>query len=144
MPGYTEKRHVKFFSCTLRIFANNRAATSCTEIYKLNRNIFFAHQSDNFPANSSPASIGNNVLLPALRSTHLLSPFRILSLIKSISGFRGTIGGRSGENLTPQDIVECTAAFGQWILNTSGKRSIVVGRDGRISGEVVSAVWAFL
>ena len=63
-----------------------------------------------------------------------------MPLIKSISGFRGTIGGRSGDNLTPQDIVECTAAFGQWILNTSGKPSIVVGRDGRISGEIVSGL----
>jgi len=63
-----------------------------------------------------------------------------LAFIKSISGFRGTIGGRSGDNLTPQDIVECTAAFGQWILNTTGKRSIVVGRDGRISGDVVSGL----
>jgi len=63
-----------------------------------------------------------------------------LPLIKSISGFRGTIGGRPGENLTPQDIVECTAAFGQWVLNTTGNASIVVGRDGRISGEIVSAL----
>ena len=63
-----------------------------------------------------------------------------LPLIKSISGFRGTIGGRPGENLTPQDIVECTAAFGQWVLNTTGNPNIVVGRDGRISGEIVSAL----
>ncbi len=63
-----------------------------------------------------------------------------MPLIKSISGFRGTIGGRPGENLTPQDIVECTAAFGQWVLNTTGNASIVVGRDGRISGEIVSAL----
>ena len=63
-----------------------------------------------------------------------------LPLIKSISGFRGTIGGRPGENLTPQDIVECTAAFGQWVLNTTGKPNIVVGRDGRISGEIASAL----
>jgi len=63
-----------------------------------------------------------------------------LPLIKSISGFRGTIGGRPGDNLTPQDIVECTAAFGQWVVNTSGKPSIVVGRDGRISGDIVSAL----
>jgi phosphomannomutase len=61
-------------------------------------------------------------------------------LIKSISGFRGTIGGRPGDNLTPQDIVECTAGFGQWILNTTGNPTIVVGRDGRISGEIVSAL----
>jgi len=63
-----------------------------------------------------------------------------LPLIKSISGFRGTIGGRPGENLTPQDIVECTAAFGQWVKNTTGNPNIVVGRDGRISGEIVSAL----
>ncbi|MEY4204842.1 MAG: phosphoglucosamine mutase [Bacteroidota bacterium] len=63
-----------------------------------------------------------------------------LALIKSISGFRGTIGGRPGDNLTPQDIVECTAAFGQWVLNNTGIHHIVVGRDGRISGEIVSAL----
>lgn len=63
-----------------------------------------------------------------------------MPLIKSISGFRGTIGGRPGENLTPQDIVECTAAFGQWVKNNSGTRKIVVGRDGRISGDMVSGL----
>lgn len=63
-----------------------------------------------------------------------------MPLIKSISGFRGTIGGRPGENLTPQDIVECTAAFGQWILDTTGKATVVVGRDGRISGDIVSSL----
>ncbi len=61
-----------------------------------------------------------------------------MPLIKSISGFRGTIGGRPGENLTPQDIVECTAGFGQWILDTTGNPLVVVGRDGRISGAIVS------
>jgi phosphomannomutase len=61
-----------------------------------------------------------------------------LALIKSISGFRGTIGGRAGDNLTPQDIVECTAAFGQWLLDTTGNPVVVVGRDGRISGDIVS------
>ncbi|MCB9308017.1 MAG: phosphoglucosamine mutase [Lewinellaceae bacterium] len=63
-----------------------------------------------------------------------------MPLIKSISGFRGTIGGRPGENLTPQDIVECTAAFGHWIIKTTGSHKIVVGRDGRVSGEIVSAL----
>ncbi len=61
-----------------------------------------------------------------------------MALIKSISGFRGTIGGRAGDNLTPQDIVECTAAFGQWLLDTTGNPVVVVGRDGRISGDIVS------
>lgn len=63
-----------------------------------------------------------------------------MSLIKSISGFRGTIGGKAGDNLTPLDIVSSTAAFGQWVLNTTGNPKIVVGRDGRISGEIVSAL----
>ncbi|MEO0006990.1 MAG: phosphoglucosamine mutase [Bacteroidota bacterium] len=63
-----------------------------------------------------------------------------MALIKSISGFRGTIGGRPGDNLTPQDIVECTAAFGQWVINNTGINHIVVGRDGRISGEIVSSL----
>ncbi len=63
-----------------------------------------------------------------------------MPLIKSISGFRGTIGGRPGDNLTPQDIVECTAAYGQWILHTTQNPNIVVGRDGRISGEIASAL----
>jgi phosphomannomutase len=63
-----------------------------------------------------------------------------VSLIKSISGFRGTIGGKTGENLTPQDVVECTAAFGTWVLKRHGKATIVVGRDGRISGEIVSSL----
>jgi len=63
-----------------------------------------------------------------------------LPLIKSISGFRGTIGGRPGENLTPEDIVSSTAAFGQWIINKTGIKKVVVGRDGRISGQIASAL----
>lgn len=63
-----------------------------------------------------------------------------MSLIKSISGFRGTIGGKPGDNLTPLDIVACTGAFGQWVINTTGNRKIVIGRDGRISGPMVSAL----
>jgi phosphomannomutase len=62
----------------------------------------------------------------------------ILTLIKSISGFRGTIGGKSGDNLTPQDIVECTAAFGYWLLQQGASPKVVIGRDGRISGQMVS------
>jgi phosphomannomutase len=61
-----------------------------------------------------------------------------LALIKSISGIRGTIGGKYRENFTPQDIVECAAAFGYWTLQKTGKPIIVVGRDARISGEIVS------
>ena len=60
-----------------------------------------------------------------------------MALIKSISGIRGTIGGVPGEGLTPFDIVKFTAAFGKWIVAKSGNNKIVVGRDARISGEMV-------
>lgn len=63
-----------------------------------------------------------------------------MAFIKSISGFRGTIGGEAGKNLTPIDIVECAAAFGQWVLETTGIPKIVVGRDGRISGDIVNSL----
>ncbi|RRB07730.1 phosphoglucosamine mutase [Larkinella rosea] len=62
-----------------------------------------------------------------------------MALIKSISGIRGTIGGRSGDGLTPLDVVKFAAAFGQWIRNQHpDNRTIVIGRDGRLSGEMVS------
>ena len=60
-----------------------------------------------------------------------------MTLIKSISGIRGTIGGKINEGLTPIDIVKYASAFGQWILNQKGVTKIVVGRDARISGEMV-------
>ena len=60
-----------------------------------------------------------------------------MALIKSISGIRGTIGGISGNNLTPPDIIKFTTAFGQWVIANSGKKKIVIGRDARISGEMV-------
>jgi len=60
-----------------------------------------------------------------------------VALIKSISGIRGTIGGKTGDNLTPLDVVRFTAAFGSWLLGKSTNRKIVVGRDGRISGPLV-------
>jgi phosphomannomutase len=61
-----------------------------------------------------------------------------LSLIKSISGIRGTIGGAAGTNLTPQDIVECTAAFGNWLKEQGATEKVVIGRDARISGQMVT------
>ncbi len=66
----------------------------------------------------------------------------ILALIKSISGIRGTIGGSYGTNLTPQDIVESTAAFGTWVLNRKGAKraKVVIGRDARISGAMVNGL----
>lgn len=60
-----------------------------------------------------------------------------MTLIKSISGIRGTIGGKAGDALTPTDIVKFTTAFGLWVIKQSGNRKIVVGRDARISGEMV-------
>ena len=61
-----------------------------------------------------------------------------MALIKSISGIRGTIGGASGQNLTALDIVECTSAFGYWVIKSFHNPKIVVGRDARISGEIVN------
>ncbi len=63
-----------------------------------------------------------------------------MSLIKSISGFRGTIGGLESTALTPIDIVKFTAAYSQFIKETSkkDKLKIIIGRDARISGEMVS------
>jgi phosphomannomutase len=65
-----------------------------------------------------------------------------MTLIKSISGIRGTIGGSENENLTPIDIVRFTAAYGQWLINrSSGKRvSVVIGRDARKSGSMLSSL----
>jgi phosphomannomutase len=61
-----------------------------------------------------------------------------MALIKSISGIRGTIGGKPNENLTPVDIVKFAAAYGSWVLQQGSNKKIVIGRDGRISGEMVS------
>lgn len=63
--------------------------------------------------------------------------FASMTLIKSISGIRGTIGGMQGEALTPIDIVKFTAAFGHISKQKTGKNKIVIGRDARISGEMV-------
>lgn len=63
-----------------------------------------------------------------------------MSLIKSISGIRGTIGGQPGEGLSPVDVVKFTAAYAQFIKSTTSvkSRTIVVGRDARLSGPMVS------
>lgn len=66
-----------------------------------------------------------------------------MSLIVSISGIRGTVGGRAGEALTPIDIVKFTTAYAQWIASSKGgeaRPKVVVGRDARISGEMVEAL----
>lgn len=61
-----------------------------------------------------------------------------MTLIKSISGFRGTIGGKPGENLTPIDIVESTAAYGEWLKESYPNPLVVIGRDGRSSGKMLT------
>ena len=61
-----------------------------------------------------------------------------MTLIKSISGIRGTIGGFPGNNLTPLDVVKYASAYGMWLKSRSkGKIKVVVGRDARISGLLV-------
>ena len=63
-----------------------------------------------------------------------------MTLIKSISGIRGTIGGKSGDNLSPEDIVKFAAAYGFWLKQRNGgkKVKVVIGRDARISGPMLS------
>ena len=63
-----------------------------------------------------------------------------MTLIKSISGIRGTIGGTPGENLTPLDIVKFAAAYGSWLKEKNARPLVVIGRDGRISGDMVSTL----
>lgn len=62
-----------------------------------------------------------------------------MTLIKSISGIRGTIGGKTGDNLTPLDTVKFAAAYGTWLKkqHNQKKMTVVIGRDARISGEMV-------
>jgi phosphomannomutase len=62
-----------------------------------------------------------------------------MTLIKSISGIRGTIGGKPGDTLSPIDTVKFASAYGTWLLNQSKEKTkVVIGRDARISGAMVS------
>lgn len=65
-----------------------------------------------------------------------------MTLIKSISGIRGTIGGHAGENLTPIDAVKFAAAYGTWLKEQRNKENykVVVGRDARISGDMIQSL----
>jgi len=65
-----------------------------------------------------------------------------MALIKSISGIRGTIGGQPGDNLTPNDIVKFTLAYGSFVIerNPDIKQKIVIGRDSRLSGEMTKNI----
>ncbi|MDB4903251.1 MAG: phosphomannomutase [Mucilaginibacter sp.] len=70
----------------------------------------------------------------------MLQNIYALTLIKSISGIRGTIGGKVGEGLTPVDIVKFTSAYGTWAINKTGIKKIVLGRDARISGSMINSL----
>jgi len=63
-----------------------------------------------------------------------------MTLIKSISGIRGTIGGKAGEGLSPLDVVKYTASYGRWISDKTDKKdtTIIIGRDARPSGEMIN------
>lgn len=65
-----------------------------------------------------------------------------MTLIKSISGIRGTIGNKPGDNLTPIEIVKFTSSFTKWVIDNSKseKKKIVVGRDARISGKMIEQI----
>ncbi len=65
-----------------------------------------------------------------------------MTLIKSISGIRGTIGGKPGEALTPLDAVKFASAYGTWLKerNNNGDTKVVIGRDARLSGQMVSDI----
>ena len=79
------------------------------------------------------------------KNNYFVSKFiktNVMTLIKSISGIRGTIGGNAGDNLTPQDLVKFTAAYVEWQKEKNeGKRlRVVIGRDARLSGGWVSSI----
>ena len=66
-----------------------------------------------------------------------------MTLIKSISGIRGTIGGETDDNLTPLDTVKFASAYGTWLLRRNGlnkQAKVVIGRDARISGKMISSL----
>lgn len=65
-----------------------------------------------------------------------------MTLIKSISGIRGTIGGNTGDNLTPLDAVKFAAAYGSWLKKFSDHKDlkVVIGRDARISGPMIQTL----
>ena len=60
-----------------------------------------------------------------------------MTLISSVSGIRGTLGGKTGDNLTPIDVVRFASAYGSWILQNVDKATVVVGRDARPSGPII-------
>ncbi|HCP40538.1 MAG TPA: phosphoglucosamine mutase [Cryomorphaceae bacterium] len=60
-----------------------------------------------------------------------------MTLIKSISGIRGTIGGKPGDNLTPLDVVKFATGYGTWLIKRHGTCTVIIGRDARPSGQMI-------
>ncbi len=65
-----------------------------------------------------------------------------MTLIKSISGIRGTIGGKSGECLSPFDLVKFASGYGSWLNERSEASTVIIGRDARPTGEMVTQIVA--
>lgn len=63
-----------------------------------------------------------------------------MTLIKSISGIRGTIGGKAGDTLSPLDVVKFASAYGMWLKNNNKPQKVIVGRDARLSGKMISDI----
>ena len=63
-----------------------------------------------------------------------------MTLISSVSGIRGTLGGKTGDNLTPIDVVRFSSAYGSWLLQNHEKAMVVVGRDARPSGPMIQTL----
>ncbi len=77
-----------------------------------------------------------------MTNLHRTTNLEIVALIKSISGIRGTIGGKPGMNLSPLEIVKFTSAYATWIFQQNEGHLVVAGRDARMSGEIVSNLCA--
>ncbi len=65
-----------------------------------------------------------------------------MTLIKSISGIRGTLGGKPGDTLSPLDVVKFAAAYGTWLKDNTDKHKVIIGRDARPSGEMITKLAA--
>ncbi|MCB0541648.1 MAG: phosphoglucosamine mutase, partial [Bacteroidetes bacterium] len=63
-----------------------------------------------------------------------------MAILKSISGIRGTIGGKRGEGLTPMEVMRYAGAYAVWLTKKYNKPKVVIGRDARISGEMVNKI----
>jgi len=111
-------------------------------------NIPYFKESEKFKIQNSKFKIFNSKFVLTFKNNRM-------TLIKSISGIRGTIGGKVNDNLTPIDIVKFASAYGYFLLNEAAKNpancpscvstdplTVIIGRDARISGKMVSSLVA--